>query len=809
MSNGNGGNAGGLKQQMGVGAPAQAPSYAQAQQFKAAFEQEMTALNGHLAYTAANAEPDRHNPLVFRQNPLYAAFQQALGQIDPANPAQAQGAIDNVLGNARALNAEAGQLHQETKQAKDAWDAAKPKYDEAVKHIEELEAWEDPQAATLRGLATQIQGQVDGRKWADASNTLDQLLPNLQPIYEEYLKQKAAKAEYEPKFTELQPRLGKAATNPYTTLKPQKDQLATAQAAMEASAAKKDYVQALTQLGDLTKQVDAFEKSIEELEKQKKAYEDAWAALEPKYAQATTPPEFAKLQPKLDELIKAKADIDASVQAEQFQQALQQVNDLSGKIDAYFAAVDELKQQKKAYEDAWATLEPKYGQAGTSEFKKLEPMQKALQDSKGQIDSAVQAEDFEQALKLVNDLSGKVDTYLAAADELRKQRQAYQDAWTALEPKFNEAVQSQSVKLAPKRDELNAAKKQIDDAVAAEDFEQALKLVNDLSGKVDEYKAAVEELEKQRLAYEAARQEVQTGLDELAKTKCTTVELEKIKEDMEANAQAEEYEKAMQQAQDLNGKIQAYKEELQKEHDAYQQELERVDPLMKEVSAPCFEQLKGKQDEITAAYHVMLNLGEAQDCKGGAEAGKNLEASIDAYQLEAAKLRGSLQLKYKSDMQAIDAGMKELEKDASPEKEKIKGLIDKANSLYSTGCDADMEQAVKSLDEVTGMVDKLKTDPCSKAKRSNEYVEAMATERELLADLETARKGREEARLSQLKVPAETAPFEPLEKKTAIERWEAAVKSAELKLCHQRQKIDRILAGYGCKQTSKEVCEGD
>src|SRR5262245_31275153 len=157
---------GGLKGQMGVGDPAQAGSDEQSQQFKASFQAEITAISGHLTYTAANAEAARHDPLAARRDALYSSFQSALGQIDRTNPAKAQGAINKVLADAKALNAEVSKFRQEAEKARNDWGAREQKLETAVQQVEELEKWEEPKAPALRGLVDGIRTQVNERRFA-------------------------------------------------------------------------------------------------------------------------------------------------------------------------------------------------------------------------------------------------------------------------------------------------------------------------------------------------------------------------------------------------------------------------------------------------------------------------------------------------------------------------------------------------------------------------------------------------------------------------------------------------------------------
>jgi len=137
------GNGQGLKDQWGVTDPDKVGSDKQAQEFQACFQKEISAISGHLQYTSANAEAARHDPLAARRDAIYSAYQAALGQIDRTNPAKAKGAIDKVLADAKALNAEVSKFRKEAEKARNDWQARQPKFDAAVHQVEELESWGD------------------------------------------------------------------------------------------------------------------------------------------------------------------------------------------------------------------------------------------------------------------------------------------------------------------------------------------------------------------------------------------------------------------------------------------------------------------------------------------------------------------------------------------------------------------------------------------------------------------------------------------------------------------------------------------
>ena len=222
----------------------------QAQDFQAAFQQEQGVINGHLQYTAVNAEAARHDPLAARRDAMYTAFQSALAKIDRKNPSKAQADIDKVLGDARALSGEVATFRQESERAKSDWDSRQGKYDDTVRQVEELEAWEDAKAPALRGLVDGIRTHVNQRQYAQASNTLDQLLPKLAPIYEEYLRQKEAKPQYEQQLAEQSARLDplKAADRPSQPMTAKAGEADAALAQARAKGEGRDFVSGLEQM---------------------------------------------------------------------------------------------------------------------------------------------------------------------------------------------------------------------------------------------------------------------------------------------------------------------------------------------------------------------------------------------------------------------------------------------------------------------------------------------------------------------------------------------------------------------------------
>ena len=505
---------GGLKQQWGVGDPAQVGPDAQSQDLKAAFEKPMDAMAEHLQFTAANGERARHDPLAARSEALVPRYQSALGEVDPADSAKAKPSIDSLLADAESLGQEVAAFRSETEKAAAEWQSRVASYDAAVVQVEELQEWQHPKEGPLRGLVDGIRGNVNDRAYAKAIAVLDQFLPKLQPIYEDLQRQKAAQQEYEPALAALQPRLVQAAQPTFAKLAPQQSEIATGQSTMEASAQGRDFVAALAAVSTLGGRVDTYTAAVEELTRLKQEYEQALAQVQPKLQAAPIPSPFKKLA--------------CSAGGARLRPAADGVCGAVGGVRAGAAAGQRPRHEGRRLHRRGRRADPPQagvragtgaGAAEVAGGAEPEPVQEArcsagrAASGQQQMESAAQAEEFEQALTQANDLGTKADAYTAAVEELTRLKQEYEQALAQVQPKLQVAPNpSPFQKLAPQQAELASGQQQMESAAQAEEFEQALTQANDLGTKADAYTAAVEKLTRLKQEYEQALAQVQPKL---------------------------------------------------------------------------------------------------------------------------------------------------------------------------------------------------------------------------------------------------------------------------------------------------------
>src|SRR5690349_18472841 len=242
------------------------------------------------------------------------------------------------------------------------------------------------------------------------------------------------KEQYEQALAQVQPKLQAAPKpSPFNKLASQQAELASGQQQMESAAQGEEFEQALQQANDLGTKVDAYSAAVEELKRLKEQYEQALSQMQPKLQAAPNPSPFNKLASQQAELASGQQQMESAAQSEEFEQALQQCNDLGTKVDAYTAAVEELKKLKEQYEEALSQVQPKLQAApNPSPFNKLASQQAELLSGQQQMESAAQSEEFEQALQQANDLGTKADAYTAAVEQLKQLKEQYEQALSQL-----------------------------------------------------------------------------------------------------------------------------------------------------------------------------------------------------------------------------------------------------------------------------------------------------------------------------------------------------------------------------------------
>lgn len=601
----------------------------QAQQFQASVQEQLTVIDGHLAYTAEHAAAEKHQPYAAKREVLVAAHNASLKQIDPDNPNKAKPVIDKVLAGARNQAAQAAEFRKGAEKDFNDWQTRQPRFDEAAKQIEEMQNWGHAKGPEMQSGLDAIRGQTDKRTYAEASKALDQFLPKLKPAYEDYQRQKAAQEQYEPARKELDPRLTAAQTSSFKKLEPMQQEFGPATQAMDQAAAAKDFIKALELEKDLAAKVSQYEQSLAKLQQQKKDYDDAKAPLQPKLDQNLTGPPRKPLAQMLQDLQSGAAQMGASEQAEDFVAALSTAKDLGPKVDAYIAAEAKLAEQQKAYEEALAPLQDRLAASQQSSYKALTAAQSDIAELKSKMEASAADEEYAGALDDTKELAPKLDDYEKRIKEIDAKKKQYEDAWNTLQRKLQPVGNPSHPKLKQEETDITETAKAIEKAATDEDFEGAAKMATDLGGKADSYANDVKQLEEKKKAYDNAATKVNERVGKINQTSSdpTIAAMQQAilasQAEVDKAAAAEEYEDAIKQIDTLNRQLDDYEnsdatkiyvvEYKGKKYYGTQKELVAVRTAITAVAIKSvFQPLKNAAEAHTGRYKALQELNDKQ-----------------------------------------------------------------------------------------------------------------------------------------------------------------------------------------------------
>ncbi len=184
--------------------------------------------------------------------------------------------------------------------------------------------------------------------------------------------------------------------------------------------------------------------------------------------------------------------IDASVTALDYVTALATLRVAVGELDSAEQMIATVEQQKADFDAQWAALAPRLQQCAQCEFPDLTPMQEEILALQDQAEAAAAAFDYETAIPLIADISGKIDIFLAEFAKSADARALYESRLPAIQSELAEALVSEFPALEPQQAELDSVKTAMEAAAAGADFEAALTEMDKLVPLLDAYKIAYE-----------------------------------------------------------------------------------------------------------------------------------------------------------------------------------------------------------------------------------------------------------------------------------------------------------------------------
>ena len=551
-----------------AGALPPAPQDKQSQEFSAQFQASLTAVDASLTYLAAHTDDARRNPVSAKRDMLIPVYQAALAKVDPADEAKGKPALDQALAGVKAIAAMAAAAQKVAEKSFADWTAREPKLEEAAARIEEMEDWGHPKVAPLRAELDAIQTPAQARTFDAASAAVDKLLPAMKPVVEDYTRQKAAQEAYEPARRAIDPRMAATQASTFRTLEEAAAAFPTAASEMDASASGKDFVHAVQLEKALEAKLADFEARLKQLQEDKKTYEDALAAIADKVNdQSERPPPFHQMEALHDDLEAARKQMQDAVEAEDFKAALQHCQELGGKANLVKQLHDEMEAKKAAFEKGDAEVETRVAETSKTSYATLAGAQKEIANQKTQVDQAVEAQDYDTALKRVGALPPMLDAFEQALQVFEAKKQEYEAKIKPIDDFFGTVAQAKHPKLQADDQDLADRHKQMSDAADKEDYVAASGFADSLQKGCEDYKTKLAEIERLKAEFESKWPgDLQKPLDEMKESR--TDELApmqqgvlKLVEELNQVKDTEEYETGITKVDTLRKALQAYNEE--------------------------------------------------------------------------------------------------------------------------------------------------------------------------------------------------------------------------------------------------------
>ena len=474
--------------------------------FSLTFKKEMKVAADATAFTVQNGEEKAHEGLVRRGEEAYGDYRDTQEKIgDGAGEKDVKQEIKEVLDTTKALAGDAGKLKAAIEAAKQAWEAKAAEKNAADGRIDELDQWGHKNAPKLLQIRQKIDGDAGARRWAAATKTVEALVAKPQPLYEEFQKQKQAKADYDKERPAFDKDFLAAEGYPEATPKIEEMTGLLGSKLVEASvkAEEKDYVAALEVICSRKDPLSKLTAAIEAHKKLKQDFLDAQAKIVPPADEAAKAVPQS-LQADFGTRDRRDGGVEESARTYDYETGLTRLKDLEAHHKEYDAKYQAYLQQKKDYEDGLKDLEPQLEAVSEAvESQTIQEQQAQIAENETAMKQAAEAGDYGSALEQMKPLQSDVPACQAAIDKYKEQKKAYEERLTKLAPRLEKAKETVKNDLLLKG-QAKIAEVAGDMTASAEagDYEAALSHMDRVEPILDGFEQHKADVEAQRKEYE-------------------------------------------------------------------------------------------------------------------------------------------------------------------------------------------------------------------------------------------------------------------------------------------------------------------
>lgn len=255
---------------------------------------------------------------------------------------------------------------------------------------------------------------------------------------------------------------------------------------------------------DEQREIDDANREIEELRSLVQSLRDQWEENKNSYEQLrqniaanltdSAVCEYEILQPENDAIGAKQSEADASAGANDFADALVKGGALETLLADYQTRMESIEEQRGEYDAALAGIQSRldgYSQS-TPELAYTDQLMSDLVTTQTEMETAATFGDFENAQRLLGDLTTKLDEIDAA---IAAKQAEYEEQRAAFDARLTEVSGDVYVDIGAERDALAESANAMDAAATAEDWQTALDLANQGLVDCESYQTLVTEQE--------------------------------------------------------------------------------------------------------------------------------------------------------------------------------------------------------------------------------------------------------------------------------------------------------------------------
>ena len=573
--------------------------------------------------------------------------------------AQEKKELQKVATKIRKLKEVVAALRAEIERNRRIWEGRGSDVEAAQGKLGELLGWPMDEAADLSAAYREIDEAVRDQRWADATALLDTLLANMGPVWDAYVLQRDARAEFDPLFPQVDQRQQVLGTRfPMTAdLEDQMQVFAQELQGVQALASERNFVDALASLNGLAPNLDVIETALDDLASQKDEFDAAWGALQ-RPLNETMICEFPDLLPMQEELQALRGQIEAAAGPHDYATALPLVAELRGKIDTYMAAYAAAVDQRTLYEGRLPRIRAELAEASVSEFPALADLQNRILTTSEAMEAAAGQGDYETALLEMDNLVPLLDEFHIAYQNALL-GQAFERRYAELEPDFADCAQSTFGPLDALAAEIAADQERAATEGAAGNYQSALDILDAAVPKIEEWRITFAELDAARTEYERRLPALIARFDAIASSAYPQLAdqaraMVDLRATMETAATEGDYISAVVQLQMLSAMVDvatAMRNVLDQKRAEYETNLPRVIQRFDGLMQSDFAELEDERAALTATRTEMEVAASGNDFLLAVDLLGQLERLLDDLDAQLGNLidlRNQYQMLYSS-----------------------------------------------------------------------------------------------------------------------------------------------------------------